>query len=77
MNGGSFYLYVGKDNSPYVPNHSVINGLISDESILDDPLTYKRLTNRILSHRDDVRSFQVLIAAEKKFMDMVLQLKET
>ena len=28
MNGGSFYIYVGKDNCPYVPNHSVINGLI-------------------------------------------------
>lgn len=67
MNGGSFYLYVGKENGPYFPNQTEIDRLISEEYVLDDPSTYKRLTNRILSHRDDVQNlFQVLTAAGKK-----------
>ena len=67
MNGGSFYLYVGKENGPYTPNNSEIQRLMSEESILDQPSTYQRLTNRILSHRDDVQNlFKVLKSAGKK-----------
>lgn len=67
MNGGSFYLYVGKEDGPYVPNQSKIDSLISEEAALDYPSTYQRLHNRILAHRDDVQNlFNMLGAAGKK-----------
>lgn len=67
MNGGSFYLYVGKEDGPYVPNQSKIDRLISEEAVLDYPSTYQRLQNRILAHRDDVQNlFNILGAAGKK-----------
>ena len=38
-----------------------------DESVLDHPSTYQRLTNRILSHRDDVQNlFKMLKSAGKE-----------
>lgn len=67
MNGGSFYLFVGKQDGPYLPNQSKIDRLISEEEVLDDPSTYQRLHNRILAHRDDVQNlFKILGSAGKK-----------
>ena len=63
---GAFYLYVGKENGPYTPNSNHIQRLMLEESVPDHPSTYKRLANRILSHRDDVQNiFNVLKSAGK------------
>ena len=67
MNGGSFYLFVGKEEGPYTPDQSTIDRLVAEETVLDDPSTYQQLHNRILAHRDDVQNFfKMMNAAGKK-----------
>ena len=66
MNGGSFYLYAGRVDGPYVPETAQIQSLLESEAALDTVAPYQRLHNRILAHRDEVRHFFKLMRAAGK-----------
>ena len=67
MNGGSFYLYVGRADGPYIPEQGRIDSLLASEAELDLLSPYQRLRNRMLAHRDDVKNFfKIMRAAGKK-----------
>jgi NDP-4-keto-2,6-dideoxyhexose 3-C-methyltransferase len=57
MNGGSFYFYAGKQDGPHKPNTAKLEALLAEEAILGTEEPYDRLRNRVLNHRDEVRSF--------------------
>ncbi|SVC29669.1 uncharacterized protein METZ01_LOCUS282523, partial [marine metagenome] len=54
MNGGSFYLYVSRDDSVYKPNNSKLKETLRSENCLHELEYYERFNNRILTHRDEL-----------------------
>ena len=66
VNGGSFFIIAGHKDGPYKSETDKINELIRKEAPLDDPDTYDRFRNRVMAHRDEVRSFFSLIKASGK-----------
>jgi NDP-4-keto-2,6-dideoxyhexose 3-C-methyltransferase len=54
MNGGSFYLYVSRDDSDYEPNRSKLEETLKSEDCLHELEYYERFNNRILTHRDEL-----------------------
>ncbi len=66
MNGGSFYIYAGRDDGPHQPNTAKVNQILAAEKPLDTEAPYKRLRNRVLGHREDIRSFFELTKAAGK-----------
>ncbi len=67
VNGGSFYIYAGREDGPFAPKAEKIKKLLDEEAILDTDAPFARLRNRMLTHREDVRNFfSVMKAAGKK-----------
>jgi len=56
MNGGSFYLYVAKDESDYLPKYDRINEILHSEKCLSNFEYFERFNNRILSHKDEINN---------------------
>lgn len=55
VNGGSFYLTLCPREASYPSDTGVIESFLDKETKLDEPGTYERFRNRVLSHRDEVR----------------------
>ncbi len=67
VNGGSFFMLVGRDDSPYKSNTVTIQKILDSEKPLSTDAPYERLGNRILAHRDELRHFfEMAQAAGKK-----------
>ena len=66
INGGSFYIYAGRDDSPQQPNAAKITQILDAEQPLDGEAPYRRLRNRVLGHRDELRHFFALAKAAGK-----------
>ena len=66
MNGGSFYIFAGREDGPYQPQTEKINKLLADEAVLDTDEPFSRLRNRMLTHRDDLREFFSMTKAAGK-----------
>lgn len=63
VNGGSFYIIAGRDDGPYAPQARKIQTILDEEAALDTDAPFARMRNRILLHREDVRSFFSLMKA--------------
>ena len=66
MNGGSFYIYAGRDDGPYQPNTVKINRILDNERPLNTEAPYRRLRNRVLAHREEIHHFFELARAASK-----------
>jgi len=66
LNGGSFSIYAGRDDSLSKPNTEKINKIIDMERPLSDISTYEKLHERVVSHREEVKNFFELIRASGK-----------
>lgn len=63
VNGGSFYLIAGRADGPHQPQTARIQRILDEEAALDTDEPFARLRHRVLTHRDDVRSFFALTRA--------------
>lgn len=61
MNGGSFYIIVGKNKGPYVPNQRLIDSILLAERPLASEAPYERFSNRIQAHKEEIRNFIDLV----------------
>ena len=67
MNGGSFYIYAGRDDGPHQPNTAKIKQILDSEKPLDTEAPYNRLRNRVFAHREEIRHFfELALAAGKR-----------
>jgi NDP-4-keto-2,6-dideoxyhexose 3-C-methyltransferase len=66
INGGSFYIYAGRDDGSHQPETAKIEAILRSEQPLDTAAPYERLRNRVLTHRDEVRHFFDLAKAAGK-----------
>lgn len=66
VNGGSFYIYAGRDDGPYQPETDKIRRILDAERPLDTEAPFTRFRNRVLAHRDEVRHFFDLARAAGK-----------
>ncbi len=66
INGGSFYIYAGRDDGPHQPDSAKIKTILDSEEPLDTEAPYKRLRNRVLAHREEIRHFFELARAAGK-----------
>jgi len=57
VNGGSFYVIAGRDDSSFAPTHERIQRILQAEAPLSTLEPFTRFRSRVLSHRDDVRHF--------------------
>ncbi len=65
-NGGSFHILAGRDDTRLKPRAETIARLLAAEEALKRPEPYERFRNRVLSHRDEIRSFLDLCKAAGK-----------
>jgi NDP-4-keto-2,6-dideoxyhexose 3-C-methyltransferase len=66
VNGGSFYILVGRADGPYEPNRTKLRKILDAELPLENEEPFIRLKNRVLAHRDEVRHFFDLASAAGK-----------
>lgn len=66
INGGSFALIVGREDGPHKAKEKKLAEILAAEAPLDDAAPYKRLHNRVLEHREEVRHFFELARAAGK-----------
>lgn len=66
VNGGSFYIYAGRDDGPHQPNTAKIKQVLDSEKPLDTEDPYERLRHRVLAHREEIRHFFELARAAGK-----------
>ena len=66
MNGGSFYLFVSRDDSDYEPNRSQLEETLKSEDCLHELEYYVRFNNRILAHRDELLAMLNILAQTGK-----------
>lgn len=57
LNGGSFSIYAGRDDSPHVANSALIQSILESEKPLKNQKTYELLENRVILHKEDVKNF--------------------
>lgn len=60
LNGGSFSIYVGKENGPYIQNEQMISKILESEKPLNDPKTYEKFKNRVINHKEEIKNFFML-----------------
>ena len=63
INGGSFYIFAGRDDGPHQPKADKIRKILDAEQPLDVEAPYRRLRNRVMGHRDEIRQFFALTKA--------------
>ena len=66
MNGGSFYLYMCRDDSNYESDEDKIKDILESEECLSDLEYYYRFAKRIMSHRDELRAFLSILSQTGK-----------
>jgi len=66
VNGGSFFLIVGRDDGPFKQNEEKIMKTLQYEKPLCSIQPFMRFKNRVLSHRDEVRAFLKLAKEANK-----------
>jgi NDP-4-keto-2,6-dideoxyhexose 3-C-methyltransferase len=66
INGGSFALVVGREDGPHKANSKKIDQILAEEAPLDTAAPYKRLHNRVIEHREEIRHFFELTGAAGK-----------
>lgn len=67
VNGGSFFIIVGRDDGSLISNDEKINEILDSEKPLHNIEPLMRFKNRILSHRDEVCNYLNLAKeADKK-----------
>jgi NDP-4-keto-2,6-dideoxyhexose 3-C-methyltransferase len=66
VNGGSFFLFVGRDDGPYQPDTATIERVLGAERPLQTEAPYARFRNRVQAHRDEIRHFLTLARAAGK-----------
>ena len=66
VNGGSIYIYAGRDDGPHKPAAAKIKGTLDEEAALDGNDAFDRLRHRTINHREDVRSFFQLMRSSGK-----------
>ncbi len=59
VNGGSFRVFASRMDAPYPPNHTKVSRMLADEEAagLDGKAIYSDFGDRVLRHRDELRSF--------------------
>lgn len=66
MNGGSFYVLVGKKSGPFESDYELIHTVLNIEQPLVFLETYKRFNHRILGHKEEVQEFLRLTKEAQK-----------
>ena len=66
LNGGSFYIYAGRDDGRHQADTAKIRRILDAEAPLDTEAPFTRFRNRVVAHRDEVRHFFDLTRAAGK-----------
>lgn len=61
VNGGSFFIIVGRDDGCFLSNDEKIQEILNNENALHSITPFRHFESRVLSHRDEVRNFLGLI----------------
>ena len=68
MNGGSFYLYIARSDSDFLPDNDKIDKLLDSEDCLHELEYFQRFNNRILSHKDEIKTILKMIKDSGKLI---------
>jgi len=63
VNGGSFFILVGRDDGPHHADTAKIQRILDAERPLETEAPFIRLRNRVVAHRDELRHFLKLARA--------------